>query len=80
MIPDYLKLNPDMSLSPDVEKFLENREIEWGQIQWSGDMDFEGVKFKVGFVKSKKSVVLISSSKCFSISIEEYITQIKMSE
>ena len=77
MIPEYLKLNPDLSLSPDVEKFLENKEIGWQEIQWSGEMDFEGVRFKVGFIESKNSVVFISQVKCFSISIEEYVTQLK---
>lgn len=74
MIPDYLKLNSDLSLSPDVGKFLENKKIDWEEIEWSGNMNLEGVLFEVGFVGAKKSVIFLSHTRCFSVSIEEFIT------
>lgn len=73
MIPDYLKLDSDMSLSPDVEKFLKHKEIDWEEIEWSGNMNLEGVLFEVGFVSAKKSVIFLSHTRCFSVSIEEFI-------
>lgn len=80
MIPDYVKMNMDMSLSPDVDKFLKNEKIEDEEVDWLGEVEIENVLCEIGIQKDKKNIVVMSPKICFSVSVEELIRRHTRSE
>ena len=80
MIPDYFKIHKDMSLSPDIDKFLKNDPIQNDEIIWLGEEEIEGSMCKIGLHRDKKSLVIMSASTCFSVSIEALVGQCKTLE